>query len=506
MNSGTQLVDDGEVVSPNMLSLPDVVAHMVAHGVREIAIRSGAEPTQVIGAIRILTNDSAFGDGGENEVDLLAEFGGTGESFVPHMPIAPPQPAASSLPSFGTEAVFDHFNLHDEAPGRQAASSLPSLGTGAALDDFKLHDEGPGRRPLHWPKLTVRESDEFERGADALYEQFAKADAEPSPAHMVARLKAVGKLRDLARTMDAIAGFMEGARWAKKASAAADMLQEVLSYEPRFADPGAKLIFSRIAHRIATPAFFEALVADLPAAGPRRAQYMAIFARFGDEAIHPLIERLAFADIAQERRMLLKTIIELRRGATMVMGMLKDQRWYVVRNAAEILGDMRATEAEAALIDSLGHTEQRVRRSATVALSKLGTPAALTALKAAMHDASPSVRMQATLAIATLRDPQMAPALIRALDEERDSDVQRTLLMALGKVGSPDAVRRLITAAEPEGRFFNKTPTAIRVAAVQALAEVRAAEARAALATLVKDREREVREAAARGLAAVANA
>src|ERR1043166_7634855 len=157
MNSGTQLVDDGEVVSPNMLSLPDVVAHMVAHGVREIAIRSGAEPTQVIGAIRILTNDSAFGDGGENEVDLLAEFGGTGESFVPHMPIAPPQPAASSLPSFGT---------------------------GAALDDFKLHDEGPGRRPLHWPKLTVRESDEFERGADALYEQFAKADAEPSPAHM----------------------------------------------------------------------------------------------------------------------------------------------------------------------------------------------------------------------------------------------------------------------------------------------------------------------------------
>jgi len=61
-----------------------------------------------------------------------------------------------------------------------------------------------------------------------------------------------------------------------------------------------------------------------------------------------------------------------------------------------------------------------------------------------------------------------------------------------------------VKAAEAEGRFFKKKATAYRVAAVAALGEARTPAAMAALATLSEDRDKEVREAAQRAMAAAA--
>src|SRR5437773_4521817 len=151
---------------------------------------------------------------------------------------------------------------------------------------------------------------------------------------------------------------------------------------------------------------------------------------------------------------------------------------------------MGAADAEGALIECLRHDEARVRRSAAGALAKLGTPGALAALKAAMHDASPDVRMQATIAVATRKDPETAPMFVRALAAEQDPEVQRALLAALGKTGSPDAIKRLIEEAKPDGRLFKKKLTPMRVAAVQAIGESRTPDAIAALEALIKDRSR----------------
>jgi HEAT repeat protein len=79
--------------------------------------------------------------------------------------------------------------------------------------------------------------------------------------------------------------------------------------------------------------------------------------------------------------------------------------------------------------------------------------------------------------------------------------VQLAIIAALGKVATPDAVQRLVQAAEPGGRLFRKKSTVVRLAAVQALAEARTAPALGALRSLSEDREREVREAAGRALA-----
>jgi len=142
-----------------------------------------------------------------------------------------------------------------------------------------------------------------------------------------------------------------------------------------------------------------------------------------------------------------------------------------------------------------------VRRAVATALCRVGTPRALQAALTLLEDPVPEVRVHAAAGLGATRNARAVVGLIKALDEEVDADVQLTMLTALGKAGTPDALRRLIKAAEPDSRLFRRKPLAYRVTAVQALGESSASMARAALSTLTKDRDREVRDAAARELA-----
>jgi HEAT repeat protein len=94
-----------------------------------------------------------------------------------------------------------------------------------------------------------------------------------------------------------------------------------------------------------------------------------------------------------------------------------------------------------------------------------------------------------------------AAPLLHALERETDEEVQAAILLALGRMGTPDAVKRLIETSEPERALFRRKATTLRVAAVQALGEVRAPEAAAALTALTSDKQGEVRDAATFALA-----
>jgi len=170
------------------------------------------------------------------------------------------------------------------------------------------------------------------------------------------------------------------------------------------------------------------------------------------------------------------------------------------REIDRVVGEMSAVAAEGALIDLLRHSDDRVRRSATNALLKLGTPNALKTVYEAVGDASPEVRMQAAAAISTKRDGRTSLTLIRAIEDEADADVQIAMIAALGRVATAEAVQKLLKLAEPDSRLFRKKPTNIRVAAVQALGEAKTPAAIQALKDLSADKEREVRDTASRAL------
>jgi HEAT repeat protein len=116
------------------------------------------------------------------------------------------------------------------------------------------------------------------------------------------------------------------------------------------------------------------------------------------------------------------------------------------------------------------------------------------------NDPVPEVRVHAVQGIGSTKSPRAVSVLARALDAEHDPEVQAVILAALGRQATEEAVARLLKVAEPDGRLFKRKPTALRVSAVQALAEANTPSAIAALRRFTEDKDREVRDAARRAL------
>jgi HEAT repeat protein len=115
-----------------------------------------------------------------------------------------------------------------------------------------------------------------------------------------------------------------------------------------------------------------------------------------------------------------------------------------------------------------------------------------------LTDPVPEVRIHAVQGLGGLKLPRVVSVLSRALDTEQDQEVQAVILAALGRQATEEAVARLLKAAEPDGRLFKRKPTALRVSAVQALAEANTPSALAALKRFADDKDREVRDTALR--------
>jgi len=133
-------------------------------------------------------------------------------------------------------------------------------------------------------------------------------------------------------------------------------------------------------------------------------------------------------------------------------------------------------------------------------LARLGTARAIQAVEKMATDTVSEVRVHAVQGLGTVKSPRAVSALARALDRETDPEVQTVILAALGRQATDEAIARLTKAAEPEGRLFKRKPTALRLSAVQALAEANTPAALAALRRFADDKEREVRQAAVRAL------
>jgi HEAT repeat protein len=168
----------------------------------------------------------------------------------------------------------------------------------------------------------------------------------------------------------------------------------------------------------------------------------------------------------------------------------------VVRNAVELLGEMRVAEADVELGKLLEHRDDRVRTAAATALAKLGPGVAAKGLRGALRDAPEQVRERAAETMALQRGGSV-DSLMRALDREEDDRVQMAMVNALGQLGTPHAVEKLTDIARSDKGLLNRSrPTPMRVAAVHALGEMKTSSALVALQTLLRDKEKAVRGAA----------
>ena len=241
-------------------------------------------------------------------------------------------------------------------------------------------------------------------------------------------------------------------------------------------------------------------LARLLATPRHRAAALAGLQRGGAAAVEVLLDLLAAAPTVTERRAVFDALKHMTEGTEQLVHMLDHSEWYVVRNVAELIGELGMEDAVPALAQRLEHEDERVRKAVGMALAKIGTRSAAEPLRRALRDRSVEVRMHVALGIGGRKSNALAMPLVVAMEEEKEEAVVRELMLALGRIGSPDAVQALIKWAQPAGRIFGRRPSELRVAAVDGLRLAATPAALGTLEGLSDDGDRQVREEARRAV------
>ncbi len=373
----------------------------------------------------------------------------------------------------------------------RGAPGLPDLDLGEVLDDPVA--EAIERGTPHRSAPPVPEPAPRKRDRGGMFDQFASARSSTAdPAELLARLDAETSAAPLLELLDELAARAEEGMRDDPPVQSIEIVRRIVRRERDAHDLEVKRAFVLTVKRLLKPALLRAVVAGLARSSQDRELDLAVLARAGDDGADVLIEQLAAEEGRAERRVLFDALVHLQAGIPTLVHMLGDARWYVARNAAALLGEMQAREAERPLAELLHHDDERVRHAATLSLMRLGTALSLPTIRQALRDSAPHLRMQAAAALAGRRESDVTALLIEALDAERDEEVSAAFLLALGRLGTAGAVARLIEAAEPDKGLFRRKPVALRVAAVQGLAEVRSPAALEALTALQRDKDEDV--------------
>jgi HEAT repeat protein len=251
-----------------------------------------------------------------------------------------------------------------------------------------------------------------------------------------------------------------------------------------------------LARDLLTPGIAGRVAARLGSARdePGRAALMTACTRLGREMA------LAFADALSDttdrfaRRAYVDAMVEMGEdGMAVAEEMVEDGRWFVVRNAVAILGEIGGERAVALLTGSLANDDARVRREALLALAKLGGEDAGQLVYGMIDDPDSDVRAAAAMAAGALKVARAQKPLLALLEDESDPDVVVAILHALGQLADPGATQAIEKRAV--GSFFSRPPTDVRIAAYRALHSIGTPRAKRLIVGAANDKDPRVRTA-----------
>ncbi len=236
--------------------------------------------------------------------------------------------------------------------------------------------------------------------------------------------------------------------------------------------------------------------------GDRKQEAITVLRRFGTEGTEVLMDLLVEAPNIGERRGFYSALVQMNEGTSVIVQHLTHPQWYVVRNAADLCGELALAEAVPALARQTRHPDERVRKAVAEALGKISTPVAMETLARMLADSAPQVRLQAVAHLRGRRVRGMTGPIGELLQREEDAAVQHEALLALGRIGSPEAIVLLTDWASDGGGLLRRKSMAGRLTAVQSLA-LAGPSAAGALTTLQRDSTKEIREAATAAMQAL---
>jgi HEAT repeat protein len=236
--------------------------------------------------------------------------------------------------------------------------------------------------------------------------------------------------------------------------------------------------------------------ARMAATGAHREQAVDVLRRLGSDATEILMDLMIETEAIAERRGYFSALTRMEDGTEIIIHQLNHPTWYVVRNAAELCGEMRLVASVPHLSKQAAHPDERVRKSVAIALARIATPDSLEPLNRLLKDTSAQVRLQVLGNLDGSKARPLAMPLAALLQTEEHPDVLREVLRVLGRIGTPDALLALRRVAHGEVRRFGKR---IRLQAIESLGLVGPPGAQI-LRSLAGDADSEIGNAAARAL------
>ena len=383
------------------------------------------------------------------------------------------------------------------APAMVQAPALPE--TSAALRS----DEAP---------VAADERPEVLAAEDALAEESSSGPlATELPAAVVAlvdprhrelfeRLITSSEPRTLRRLLEPVQSAIEQTAREGDLAASAHILLAMFACQALAADDEMRRQFVVTVRRLTKPTLLRAY-AMLYGVAPEHGEAVEqVLSRFDEDGAEAVADRVGSARTAALRARYVSLLGRLPGTNDALRSMLDDEREVVVVRALELMVELRVPELERVLGEHLGHASARVRRVAAQGLAAVTESAfAGDALVRAADDASPAVRLAAAVALQSRRDARLAGPIAARVDEEPELDVQLALVTALGRIAAPEGVQKLIALSTPNERLLRRRNISVlRLGAIEAMGEARTPAAMVALQKLLEDREKEVREAAAR--------
>lgn len=535
--TGLQLREDeqgvrvnGEVVTA--LALGALGHRLALHNISEIRVPPSAQPADVFALLQGLAEPPT--PSGEDIASRLVTAGATQVRVTvgpppPETPEAPAGPASTPVLSLGTEGLLrgepmkdirsssaDVLGVpgftHDPDPpapdealptvGSAPASEVVLFSAGGAEPErpqSSLPDSaGAGSEPVTADREsgTVPLAD-GPGGSDSGRPDAPASRSQPRPANiteLLAVLKQQPTGPQVADLLAELGQVVVDAVRAEDFEVALAVLAPLVDVEQRVPEAGRRQ-YAIALRRMYSKALLHG-VGELLGRPGYQAAASSVLQRAGSDGADVLLERLAKVQGMAERRVLFDALRRMREVRTQLLPMLGDPKWFVARNAAELSGELAVEEAVPQLAQLLNHSDERVRKAAALALAKIGTKAAGEPLRRALRDPSPEIRIQVAMGVGGQRAQGLAMPLVVALDDEKEEAVQRELVLALGRIGSADAVQALVKVAQPAGRVFGRKPVALRLAAVDGLRLAATSAAMTALESLSGDADRQVSAAA----------
>lgn len=226
-----------------------------------------------------------------------------------------------------------------------------------------------------------------------------------------------------------------------------------------------------------------------------------------EDSIGPWCEILGKLESARARRRVIDSLVrKAGRNCRQFIRYLKDERWYLVRNVALILGLVGNEQAISPLAEVLEHKDYRVRREALEAINEIAPETTVNILARTLSDEDPRVRTAGARSIATAGRPavtHLKTAIATKEFEKRLLSEKQAFFEALGYAGAEQVVPFLAETLKRRALFNRANLDELRACACCGLGWAGGGEAVDILTRYLQDRSPAVREAAQAGLSRI---